>query len=120
MEVDASDFALGAVLSQFEASRKLHPVAIHSRKFIVLKINYEIYNKELLAIVDFFQECCHLFEGAAHQITIYTNHKNLEYFISICELNRHQARWNMFLSRFDFNITYRLRKQQGLSDVLSR
>jgi len=51
MKADASNFALGVILSQLRASGKLHPVAFHSRKFNATEINYEIYNKELVAIV---------------------------------------------------------------------
>ena len=53
-------------------------------------------------------------------MTIYTDYKNLEYFISTRVLNRRQTRWNMSLSRFDFGIVYRPGKQQGLLDALSR
>ena len=120
METDASDFALGAVLSQMGKDEKFHPVAFYSRKFSAAEINYEIHDKELLAIIDSFQEWRHLLEGAAHPVTVYTDHKNLEYFMSARVLNRRQARWSMSLSRFDFVITYRPRKQQGLLDALSR
>jgi hypothetical protein len=51
LETNASDFALGAVLSQPDKDGRLHPVAFHSRKFTVVEINYEIHDKELLAIV---------------------------------------------------------------------
>jgi len=120
METDASDFALGAVLSQMGTDDKLHPIAFHSRKFSAAEINYEIHDKELLAIVDSFQEWHHYLEGASSPVTVYIDHKNLEYFMSARVLNRRQARWSMSLSRFDFKITYRPGKQQGLSDALSR
>ena len=120
METDASHFALGAVLSQLEDGEKLHPLAFHSRKFSAVEINYKIHDKELLAIVDSFQEWRHLLEGATHQVTVYTDHKNLEYFMSTHVLNRRQARWNMSLLRFDFGFVHRPRKQQGLSDALFR
>ena len=120
METDISDFALGTVLSQLGDGEKLHPIAFHSRKFSATEINYKIHDKELLAIVDSFQEWCHLLKGATHQVTIYIDHKNLEYFMSTHVLNRRQARWNMSLSKFDFGIVDRLGKQQGLSDALSR
>ena len=97
--------------------KKLHLIAFYSRKFSTIEINYEIHNKELLTIVDSFQEWRHFFERASHQVTIYTVHKNLEYFISACVLNRHQARWNMSLSRFDFIITYWSGKQKRLSNA---
>jgi hypothetical protein len=70
--------------------------------------------------VDSFQEWRHLLEGASHQVRVYTDHKNLEYFMTARVLNRRQARWNMSLSRFNFVITYQPRKQQGLFDALSR
>jgi len=55
VETDALDFALGAVLSQRDDENHLHPVAFHSRKFTSAEINYEIHDKELLAIVDSFK-----------------------------------------------------------------
>jgi len=54
IETDASDFALGTVLSQRSEEGRLHRVAFHSRKFQPVDINYEIHEKELLAIVDAF------------------------------------------------------------------
>ena len=61
-----------------------------------------------------------MLEGATHQVIVYTNHKNLEYFMSTRVLNQSQARWNMSLSRFDFGIVHRPEKQQGLLDALSK
>jgi hypothetical protein len=83
-------------------------------------MNYEIYDKELLAIVDSFQEWRHFLEKAQHPITICTDHKNLKYFISTKVLIWQQARWNILLSRFNFVITYWPGSQQVCSDTLSR
>jgi hypothetical protein len=55
VETDASDFTLGGTLSQTTEDKKLHPNAFHSRKFSPAEINYEIHDKELLAIVDCFK-----------------------------------------------------------------
>jgi hypothetical protein len=55
VETAASDFALGSTLSQTTEDKKLHPNAFHSRKFSLAEMNYEIHNKELLAIVDCFK-----------------------------------------------------------------
>lgn len=120
METDTSDFALGAILSQFGDEGQLHLVAFYLRKFSTVEINYEIHDKELLAIVDSFQKWSYLLESTIHPLTVYTDHKNLEYFMSTHVLNRRQARWNMSISHFDFIITYQPRKQQGLSNALSR
>lgn len=120
METDTFHFALGAVLLQMEEEGRLHPIAFYSRKFSAAEINYKIHDKELFAIVDSFQEWRDLLEGASHRVTVYTDHKNLQYFMSACVLNQRQARWNVSLSRFDFIIMYCQGKQQRLSDALSR
>jgi len=120
LETDASDFALGAILSQPDKDGCLHPIAFHSRKFTAAKINYEIHDKELLAIVNSFQEWRHFLEGAQHPVTVYTDHKNLEYFMSAKVLNRRQAHWSISLSCFNFVITYCPGSKQIRSDALSR
>jgi len=55
IETNTSDYAIGAILSQRDSEGRLHPVAFHSRKFQPAEINYEIHDKELLAIVDTFK-----------------------------------------------------------------
>jgi len=93
IETDALDFALGAVLSQRNEEGRLHPVAFHSRKFQLAEINYEIHNKELLAIVDAFKHWRWYCQGATHQVQVFSDHHNLEYFTTTKVLNRRQARW---------------------------
>ena len=99
---------------------KLHPVAFHSCKFDVAEINYEVHDKELLAIVDSFEQWHHFLEGSPHQVIVYSDHKNLTYFQSARVLNRRQARWAQFLTHFDFKITFRPGRQQGKANALSR
>ena len=48
------------------------------------------------------EEWRHFLEGARHKVEIWTDHKNLEYFMTAKKLNRRQARWSLYLSRFDF------------------
>ena len=55
VETDASDYAIGAILSQRDESGILHPIAFDSRKFAPAELNYAIHDKELLAIVWAFQ-----------------------------------------------------------------
>ena len=95
-------------------------LSFHSRKFKVVEINYEIHDKELLAIIDSFEQWKHLLEGSPHQIIVYNDHKNLTYFQSARVLSRRQARWAQFLAHYDFLITYHLGVQQGKVDALSR
>jgi len=120
IETDASDFAIGAVLSQRDNEGRLHPVAFHSRKFQPAEINYEIHDKELLAVVDAFKHWRRYCEGAAHQIQVLSDHQNLEYFTTTKVLNRQQARWAQELAGIDFRIYYRPGAQNGKPDALSR
>jgi hypothetical protein len=62
--VDASNHPLGAVVSQVDPDGVLHSIVYHSRKFNKAKLNYEIYDKEMLAIVDTLEHYHHLFEKA--------------------------------------------------------
>jgi hypothetical protein len=66
VETDSSDFTLGAVLSQQHEDGCLHPVAFLSKKLAPAELNYEIYDKEMLAIVRAFQEWRHYLQGAKH------------------------------------------------------
>ena len=120
LEADASDYALGAVVSQRTPDGLLHPIAFHSRKFNPAELNYEIYDKEMLAIVDSLEHYRHLFEGLGQQITIYSDHHNLLWFTETKVYNRRQARWAEKLSKFDFVIHFRPGKQGGKPDALSR
>jgi hypothetical protein len=120
IETDASDFALGAVLSQRDDENRLHPVAFHSRKFQPAEINYEIHDKELLAIVDAFKHWRRYCEGAVHQVQVFSDHQNLEYFTTTKVLNCRQAHWAQELAGIDFKIYYRPGSQNGKPDALSR
>ena len=120
VETDASDYVSAGILSQYDSSNTLRPVAYFSKKHSPAECNYEIYDKELLAIVRAFEEWRSELEGAAHPISVISDHKNLEYFMSTKQLNRRQARWAEYLSRFNFVIRYRPGKQGGKPDALTR
>ena len=92
IEADTSDFALGSILSQQGDDEKLHPVAFYSCKFDVAEINYEIHDKELLAIVESFAQWRHFLEGSPHQVIVFSDHKNLAYFQNARVLNKRKAR----------------------------
>ena len=110
VETDASDYASGGVLLQPDNSNVLRPVAYFSKKHNPAECNYEIYDKELMAIVRAFEQWRPELEGAKHAVSVVSDHKNLEYFMSSKKLSRRQARWSEFLSRFDFTIKYRPEK----------
>ncbi len=73
LKMDASNFALNVVLSQPKKDNLLHLVGFRSHKFFPIKINYEIHEKELLAIMVTFEEWHHVLEGSRHEIIMYFN-----------------------------------------------
>ncbi len=97
LEMDAFDFALSAILSESEEDNLLNLVGFHFCKFSPLEINYEIHDKDFFAIVDAFEEWCHLLEGAQHEIIVYSNHKNFQYLMMASVLNQCQVQWALFL-----------------------
>jgi len=82
--------------------------------------NYKIHDKEMLAIICALEEWRHFLEGATHPVEIWTDHKNLEYFMTAKKLNRCQARWSLHLARFDFLLYHHPRRTMGKPDALSR
>ena len=93
IETDSSDFASRAVLSQqLPGEEKWHPVAFYSKSLSPVEWNYEIYDKEMLAIIHTLEEWRYFLEGARHPVKIWMDHKNLEYFMTAKKLNRCQAR----------------------------
>uniref|UniRef100_A0A8C5P957 Gypsy retrotransposon integrase-like protein 1 n=1 Tax=Leptobrachium leishanense TaxID=445787 RepID=A0A8C5P957_9ANUR len=121
LEVDASEVATGAILSQRDKNNDhLHPVAFSSKRLSPAESNYDVGDKELLAIKNAFEEWRHLLEGTEHPITVYTDHKNLEYLKTAKRMRPRQARWALFFSRFHFHVTYRPGSKNQKADALSR
>ncbi|KAI3642374.1 hypothetical protein MP228_011929 [Amoeboaphelidium protococcarum] len=120
VEADASDYGIAGVLSQQSDSGEFKPVAFYSRQLNPAERNYEIYDKELLAIHQCFKEWRHFLQGGKHQVTVLTDHKSLQYFMTTKQLTRRQARWSLFFSEFDFVLTHRPGARNGKADLLSR
>ncbi|KAL2089934.1 hypothetical protein ACEWY4_014622 [Coilia grayii] len=121
VEVDASDIGVGAVLSQRRPEdEKLHPCAYFSRRLSPAERNYDIGDRELLAIKLALEEWRHWLEGAPVPFIVWTDHKNLEYIRTAKRLNPRQARWSLFFSRFHFSLSYRPGSRNVKPDALSR
>ena len=120
IEVDASDFAMERVLSMKCEDERWRPVAYISKSLNEAERNYEIHDKEMLAIIQCLEAWRHFLEGAKGRFEIWTDHKNLEYFMKAQKLNRRQARWSLYLSRFDFALKHVAGKSMGRVDSLSR
>ncbi|OQN95116.1 hypothetical protein B0A48_18806, partial [Cryoendolithus antarcticus] len=118
IETDASDMAIGACLTQ-EHEGQRHPVAYYSRKMSPAEQNYDIHDKELLAIVAALQHWRVYAEGASGLI-ILSDHKNLTHFTTTKQLTRRQVRWSELLGQHKFEIRYTPGRDNGRADALSR
>jgi len=120
IETDASDYAIGAICSQPDAKGILHPVAYYSRKLKDPECNYDIHDKQLLAIVNALRKWDTYCKTTGPKITILTDHKNLKYWKTKKDINLRQARWGERFANYDFVIKYRRGKLAGKPDILSR
>ncbi len=120
METDASKYASGGVLTQKDANMVRHPCAFISKPLTPRKGRYEIYDRELLAIIRGLKEWRHYLQGGPHKVEILSDHQNLTYFRTPQQLNGRQARWLLYLSTFDFTLKHIPGKHMILSDALSR
>ena len=120
VEADVLDFAMGGVLSMKCEDERWRPVAYISKSLNEAERNYEIHDKEMLAIIWCLEAWRHFLEGAKDQFEIWTDHKNLEYFMKAQKLNQRQARWSLYLSRFDFTLKHVAGKSMERVDSLSR
>ena len=121
VEVDASDVGVGAVLSQRAAEDgKMHPCAFYSRRLTPAECNYDIGNRELLAVKLALEEWRHWLEGSKVPFVVWTDHKNLEYIQTARRLNSRQRRWSLFFTRFSFTLSYRPGSRNVKPDALSR
>jgi hypothetical protein len=114
-----SDYTLGAVLSQ-ECNGKWHPVAFLLKAMTNTERNYEIYNKELLAVMTSLSEWRHFLMGSKHTFEVWNDHKNLEYFRKPQKLNRRQACCVTELTDYNYTLHHKPGKQMVKADLLSR
>jgi len=79
IEVDASEYAIEGVLSQQQPDESWRPISFISQSLSETERNYEIYDRELLAVMTGLRQW-HLYLMGTKQVKVWTDHKNLEYF----------------------------------------
>ncbi|KAI0991746.1 hypothetical protein K3495_g16441, partial [Podosphaera aphanis] len=120
IEADCSGYVMGACLSQFDQAKILRPIAYFSRKLTPAECNYEIHDKELLAVVSALEEWRGELMGLKDPFLVLSDHKNLEYFMTTKKLSERQVRWSNTLSQFNFQLRFRAGKDSARPDALSR
>ena len=117
---DASLTASRGILMQKDSNGDLHPCTYHSATFSPVERNYDIYDGELLAVIQALKEWRHYLTGTEHPVTVITDHRNLGYFKQPQNLSRRQARWWLFLQEYDIQWGVEQGINMGLADTLSR
>jgi len=118
MKTDFSDWCIGETLLQL-VNNVLRLCVYYSKKNASAECNYEIYDKEMLVIIQCLKELDAELRSVS-SFQIYTNHKNLKYFMTVRKLTERQMRWSLILSWYNFFILYLLSKQNERADALSR
>ena len=102
LEVDASSFALGAILSQKDKKGRQCDVAYFSKALTPPECNYDIWDREFLAIIVALRHWWHLLIGTQDPVIILTDHANLLYYRHPQKINRQVARYINFLKDFNY------------------
>ena len=118
VKANSLDFASGRVLLQpSEEDKKWHLIAFLSKSLTSVQQNYEVHDKELLAIIRCLQQWQHFLKGAQHPVEIWMDHQNPKYFGTAHDLNCRQARWSLFLSWFNYTLCHCPGSSMGEPDV---
>jgi hypothetical protein len=118
IETDASDFGIGAVLSQTDSAGRWHPVAFESKKLSSAERNYPAQERELLAILHALRTWRCFIDG--RQYEVYTDHNPLQYLRSKKDPAPRLVRWLNELELCDPTIKYKPGKENTIPDKLSR
>ncbi len=115
LEVDASGYAVGAVLLQRKEDSKKHPIGYYSATLNKAQRNYDIYDLKLLAIVMALRNWRPLLVGSPHKIIIYSDHLNLQYWRLPQRISRRVAREVLELLEYDFEVISLVDLTDGLT-----
>jgi hypothetical protein len=119
LEVDASGYAVGAVLLQKKADGRLHPIEYFSSTLNEAERNYDIYDLELLVIIKVLEHWKTYLGGSLHKIKIFSDHMNLQYWRQPQKISRRIAREVLTLSEYDVEIHHVKGRNNGRPDALS-
>ena len=121
LNTDASDYAVGAVLSQLDDSGRLRPIGFVSEKLSDREYGWSPYEKELYAVIVALRHWSMWLMHARHPVTVNTDHASLRFLLEQPKLTAKQTRWFAFLSNFpELDIRYVRAGQNASADALSR
>jgi RNase H-like domain found in reverse transcriptase len=106
IQVDSLLFATGGILSQTNANGDRHPCAYLSKSLTKKQQNYDMGDRELLAIVWALKEWRHYIQGSGQTTTVLSDHDNLRHFRVPQTIGRRMAQWTLYLSEFDIKLVH--------------
>ena len=120
LEVDASGNAMGAMLLQRQPDGTKRPINFMSKTFNQAQRNYDIFDREFLAMLWGLQHSRPLLVGSPHKVIVCTDHNNLQYWRDPQKISRRIAREVLELADYNIEIHHLQGKENGRADVLSR
>ena len=120
IEVDASGYAIGAILIQRDEKGKRHPIAYFSATLTDAERNYDIYVLEFYAIVRALQHWRQFIAGSPHKIKVYTDHQNLQYWKQPHKIPQRIARQAQEIMEYQLELIHIPGKTNSCADMLSR
>lgn len=120
LETNSSDGVIAGMISQQHSDGNWYSNSFYSHVLISHEVNWEIHDKELYAIVEAFHKWRAELMSVQSRVSVYLDHRSLEYFMTIKILTAKQVRWMEFLTEFNFIIMYTAGKDNQKADILSR
>ena len=117
--VDASAFAIGAILQQRDDQGKIYDVGYYSKALNKTERNYDIWDREFMAVIFGLRNWRHLLSGSPHKVICWTDHANLQYYRHPQKINRRVARYISTLAEYDLELKH-LPGIKNRADPLSR
>ncbi len=120
LKIDVLNYVKDEILSQYNDKKVLHSMIFYSKSMILAEINYHIYDKKLLVIIQCFEhwwlelKCTELF------IQIFIDHQALKIFMKNKQLSRWQVNYLNILLKFNFQIIFRSGKMNTKVDALTQ
>ena len=118
VSTDASSRAVGAVLSQADENGRDHAIIYASRALSAAESNYSAFKREVLGVIFALKKFRHYL--TSNRFKLYTDHQVLKYVFNMKDPHRRIARWFTLLAEYDFEISYRARRDNACAYFLSR
>ena len=119
LEVDASAFAIGAILFQQDENGKQREIGYYLKALNEMERNYNIWDREFMSVIFGLRNWRHLLVGSPHQVTVYMDHANLQYYQHLQKINRWVARYISTLADYNLELKH-LPGIKNHADPLSR